>query len=71
MHARAGHRTAHAPPRMHAAHGAHGAAPVRKPKHPVALAVIWTRVRRREWMTEDAARAFRRRSLLQDNPASG
>jgi hypothetical protein len=56
---------------VHGAHAAHGKTPVRKPKRPHILAVAWAKVRRREWMTEDAARAFRRRSLLQDNPASG
>ncbi len=71
MHVRAGHRTVHAPPRMPGAHSGHGTTPVRKPKHHIALAVVWKRVRRREWMTEDMARALRRRSLLQDNPASG
>jgi len=38
---------------------------------PLALTTLWIRIHRREWMTEEAARDHRRRSLLQDNPASG
>jgi hypothetical protein len=32
---------------------------------------LWARVHRQTWVTEEAARRYRRRSLLQDNPASG
>ncbi len=34
-------------------------------------AVVLEKMRRQQWMTEEAAKAFRKRSLLEDNPASG
>jgi hypothetical protein len=40
-------------------------------ERPQVVAAFWARIQRRQWMTEDTARAYRRRSLLQDNPASG
>ena len=32
---------------------------------------FWASARREQWMTEEAAKARRRRSLLEDNPTSG
>jgi len=46
------------------------------PQRPLAeqsatLAAFWFTIRKRDWMTEEAARAHRRHSLLQDNPTAG
>ena len=70
MHAHAGARMAHAPPRMRASHKRRV---VNRPlvEKSAALSAFWIRIQRREWMTEEAAHAYRRRSLLQDNPTSG
>ncbi len=54
---------ARAPPRMRASR--------KRPAHAGPLAAFWTRIHRRQWMTEEDARWGRRRSLIQDNPASG
>ena len=63
-------RMAHAPPRMRASHKRPAIArPVGE--RPVTATALWVRIQRREWMTEEAARHTRRRSLLQDNPTSG
>ncbi len=61
---------ARAPPRMRASQKrpAHAGPHV---KRLAPLAAFWTRIRRRQWMTEEDARWGRRHSLLQDNPASG
>jgi hypothetical protein len=40
-------------------------------ERPEALQAFWVRIHRHAWMTEEAARAHKRRSLLQDNPTSG
>ena len=59
-----------APPRMQAQRK-HSA--TRRPlvERRVVLSAFWMRIRPREWMTEEAAQVDRKRSLLQDNPASG
>ncbi len=63
-------RTARSPPRMQTTSQR---PPARRPvgRRRAALTAFWMRIQRREWMTEDAARAFRHCSLMQDNPASG
>jgi len=60
-------RTTHAPPRMRAPRV------VARPRarRPAVLVTVWSRIHYRPWLPEDAARALRRRSLLQDNPTSG
>jgi hypothetical protein len=35
------------------------------------FAAFWLTIRKRDWMTEEAACAHRRHSLLQDNPTAG
>ena len=70
MQGHASVRTARSPPRMQASHKRPAAAR-RLVERPAAAAALWVRFQRREWMTEEAARAYRRRSLLQDNPTSG
>ena len=63
-------RMAHAPPRMRASHKRPAnARPLAE--QPAAVSAMWVRIQHREWMTEEAARCARRRSLLQDNPTSG
>ena len=59
-----------APPRMRAARK-HPA--TRRPlvERRVVLTDLWIRIHQGRWMTEEAARADRPHSLLQDNPASG
>jgi hypothetical protein len=37
----------------------------------VAIVSFWSRIRGDPWMTEEAAKANRRRSLIEDNPTSG
>lgn len=70
MRGEVGLRMARAPPRMQASHKRRASVrPLVEP--PLALTTLWIRIHRREWMTEEAARDHRRRSLLQDNPASG
>ncbi len=70
MHGHVNLRTARSPPRMQASHK--WSTTVRRPvERPAATAALWVRIQRREWMTEEAARAYRRRSLMQDNPTSG
>ncbi len=63
-------RMARAPPRMRASHKRPA---IGRPLagRPAPLTTLWIRIRRRQWMTEEDARWARRRSLLQDNPASG
>ena len=69
MHGHVHSRSARAPPRMGTAHKP---PPSKRPvAERLALESVWIKIHRREWMTEDAARAHRRHSLLQDNPASG
>ena len=70
MHAHVTRHTARAPPRMQAPHSR---AATSRPaqERDEALAAFWVKIHRRNWMTEEMARAYRRRSLLQDNPASG
>ncbi len=70
MHAHVGPRSAHAPPRMRAPIKTMKAKPP-VGKHQAVLATVAMRLRRRVWMTEEDARGYRRRSLLQDNPAGG
>jgi hypothetical protein len=36
-----------------------------------AIVEYWVTARRKRWMTEEAARAQRHRTLLEDNPTSG
>ena len=67
MHGQVRQRTAHTPPRMRAPKG--GARP--RARRPAVLVMVWSRMHYRPWLPEDAAHALRRRSLLQDNPASG
>jgi len=64
MHGQVRQRTTHSPPRMRAPSA------VVRPR-PAVLVTVWSRIHYRPWLPEDAARALRRRSLLQDNPASG
>ena len=63
-------RSARAPPRMRTEHKPPQA---KRPEaeRPEALQAFWVRIHRHAWMTEEAARAHKRRSLLQDNPTSG
>lgn len=63
-------RTAHAPPRMHASNR-HVVRMRPLGERREVVVSIWAKIQRRDWMTEEAARGRRRRSLLQDNPASG
>ena len=37
----------------------------------VAIVECWVRMRRKRWMTEEAAKAHRRHTLLEDNPTYG
>jgi hypothetical protein len=70
MHRQASLRTARSPPRTQTG----SERPARRPPiaaRGAALTAFWLRIHRRAWMTEEAACAFRDRSLLQDNPASG
>lgn len=60
---------ARAPPRMQAQRKPSTRRPLDERR--VVLTAFWMRIRPREWMTEEAAHADRRLSLLQDNPASG
>ena len=72
MHGQVSLRTAHSPPRMRIRASHNRPATVRQlVERPAAASALWVRIQRREWMTEEAARAYRRRSLLQDNPTSG
>ena len=70
MHAHVSRPAVRSPPRMRAARK-HPTTPRPVAERAVALAMVWFRADRRAWMTEEAARETRRRSLLQDNPASG
>ena len=70
MHSGVSMRTVRIPPRMQATIRRYEKMRPRGERRE-ALVASWGRFQRREWMTEEAARACRRRSLLQDNPASG
>ncbi len=70
MHAHVTRHTARSPPRMRAPHK-HPAKRRPLAERPVVLTAFWIRLHEPDWMTEEAARAYRRRSLLQDNPTSG
>ena len=70
MHRQASLRTARSPPRMEAGNKR----PARQrpiAEKPVAFTAFGIRIRQRAWMTEEAARACRNPSLMQDNPATG
>jgi hypothetical protein len=69
MHGHVSKRIARSPPRMRASHKRPATAR-RLVEPPAAAASLWVRIQRREWMTEEDARAYRHRSLLQDNPTS-
>ena len=70
MHGHVRSRKARAPPRMRAPSRHAPKMRLLAERREVVVA-IWMRFHRRRWMTEEAAHADRRRSLMQDNPASG
>jgi hypothetical protein len=68
MHGHVTRQTARSPPRMRAPHKRPAK---RRPLVERKMALFWIGIHEPDWMTEEAARAHRRRSLLQDNPTSG
>jgi hypothetical protein len=40
-------------------------------ERPIAVVRLWLKVQQDPWVTEETARCCRRRTLIEDNPASG